>query len=71
MLWQEFRTREKKGEITRIGYIKKLKMIRTDLQQLGLVIQDELFCIALINGSRLDPVTKLNIELEMHLETIH
>ncbi len=36
--------------------------MRAELHHQGLVNPDDLYCIALINGSKLDPATKLNVE---------
>ncbi len=40
---------------------KKMKRLRSDLQHQNLDINDGLFCIALIDGSNLDPGLKLSV----------
>ncbi len=61
-LWHEFRRLEKTPEMTWTSYLKKMKKTRTHLSNLGLTINDELYCIALINESNLDAAGKLNVE---------
>ncbi len=61
-LWRQFRRCEKTPEISWNEYTKRMKRLRADLLHQNLVISDDLFCIALIDGSNLDATCKLNVE---------
>ncbi len=61
-LWRQFRRCEKNPETSWNEYIKKMKRLKADLLHQNLVISDDLFCIALIDGSNLDANCKLNVE---------
>ena len=61
-LWREFRKLEKTAEISWNEYVKKMKRLRSDLQHQNIEISDELFCIALIDGSNFYPGVKLSVE---------
>ena len=61
-LWRTFRRCEKNPETSWNEYTKKMKRLKADLLHQNLVISDDLFCIALIDGSNLDANCKLNVE---------
>ncbi len=42
--------------------VKKMKRLRAEMFQQKLEINEDLFCIALINGSKLDAGKKLTVE---------
>ena len=41
---------------------EKMKKLRSDLIGQGLIINDELYCLALIDASNLDATQKMNVE---------
>ncbi len=61
-LWRQFRRCEKNPETSWNEYTKRMKRLKADLLHQNFVISDDLFCIALIDGSNLDANCKLNVE---------
>ncbi len=61
-LWDAFRKHEKKEDKSWLEYIKVFKRLRVDLKYHKLEISDELFCIAILTGTNLDPNNRLNAE---------
>ena len=61
-LWHQFRKCEKTESIIWHTYKKRMEKLRSDLIGQGLIINDELYCLALIDASKLDANQEMNKE---------